>query len=428
MVLIRQYFWQLFTKISDYRCIHANNVSTLFFKFPHLPVVVTRRVSALAIAALLVAGLAAAPGQARSAPVSVVPAVHNLAWFLVAFELGPWEEYLIQELTPELEQLSDRRLPTISRFGVDEALILPDFAVGLLQRDQRPPVLRLARQYIGLDVSGPARLDGNRFERSLLLPGISAPFGSASAVTVSAVLASQEFVAAGMNLQESEDKTLPGSRQPGWGQADRSQGAGLRFALSGELLQGLTLEAAFQSRIEMSELASLRGVHGSRAELDIPARIQLGMQWQAGTRSHLNLGMAQIFYSEVGAFPSRALPARFNALLGDSTSPQFGWNDLLVYSVGWSWRPLQGLEFNLDYLSRSQPQPSSPLLASALSPELAQEAFLFGVHKTVSPRSRLLLNAAYAPPEFAFGGNVLGVVSDRLDQTLEVQAVWNLQF
>jgi len=393
-----------------------------------LPVVVTRRVSAFAIAVVLAAALAAAPGQARSAPVSVVPAVHNLAWFLVAFELGPWEEYLVQELTPELEQLSDRQLPTISRFGLDETLILPDFAASLLKPAQRPPMLRLARQHLGLDVAASAPLDSGRFERSMLLPGISAPVGSKSAVTVSAVLASQEFVSAGMNLHEPEDQTWLGPRHSGWGRADRSQGAGLRFALSGELLEGLTLEAAFQSRIEMSELASLRGVHGSRAELDIPARIQLGMQWQAGTRSHLNLGMAQIFYSEVGAFPSRALPARFNALLGDSTSPQFGWNDLLVYSVGWSWRPLQSLEFNLDYLTRSQPRPSSPLLASALSPELAQEAFLFGVHKTVTPRSRLLLNAAYAPPEFAFGGNVLGVVSDRLDQTLEVQAMWNLQF
>lgn len=367
--------------------------------------------------------------MARPAPASLAPAYSNLAWFLLAFELGPWEEYLIHELTPDLEKLEERVAPRVSWVGLDETLILPDFAASLVRHDRRRPTLHLARRDLNVDLVGPSRPDLGRLERSLLLPGISARMGNGGALTVSAVLATQHFVAAGMNLTQSfDDPGGPRQTSTDWQPHDVSHGAGLRFALAGELLDGLTVEAAFQSRIDMNEFASLRGVHGSRAELDIPPRIQMGMRWQTGRNSAFNLGLAQIFYSEVGAFPSRALPARFNALLGDSTSPQFGWEDLLIYSVGWSWRPVTDLEFNVDYRTRSQPRPSSPLLASALAPELAQNALLIGLNKSLSSRSRLLLNAAYAPPEFVFGGNVLGVVSDRLDQSLEVQASWSLDF
>ncbi len=387
-----------------------------------------RRVHLLILVFVTAVLLTGTPSATRAAPVSVAPSYHNLAWFLIAFELGPWEEYLIQELTPELERLSDRSLPTISRFGLDETLILPDFAAELMGHEQRLPSLRLVRQHMAVDLAGSARVDLGRLERSLLLPGISAPVTNRGAVTVSAVLATQQFVAAGMNLDETSEQHAWAQRSGGWNQPERLRGAGLRFALTSELLDGLNVEAAFQSRIEMGEFASLIGVHGSRAELDIPSRIQLAMQWQTGARSGLSVGLEQIFYSEVGAFPSRALPARFNALLGDSTSPQFGWDDLLVYNIGWSWQPLNDLQFNVDYLTRSQPRPSSPLLASALNPEMSREALLVGVQKSMSPRSRLLLDAAYAPSEFAFGGNVLGVVSDRLDRSLEVQATWSFQF
>ena len=43
-------------------------------------------------------------------------------------------------------------------------------------------------------------------------------------------------------------------------------------------------------------------------------------------------------------------------------------------------------------------------------------------------RSRLDFNAAYAPSEYAFGGSVLGVTTDVLDQQLELEAMWSLSF
>lgn len=398
----------------------------------HRPIAVRLKSATLIlVSALFMASSAQA--AVRMGPGSHVNGYAGVSWYLLAFELGPWEEYLIQELTPNLERLTVERVTRISWMHLEDELIIPDFAAVLLA-DQRAPLLFSLRQrraalMLGENAGGPGG-EGVQFEQSLLMPGVTHQVSERSAVTVSAVLASQRFGATGMNLSETD--RLASSSQPlltnPYHQPEVVHGAGLRLALSSELLSNLTVEAAYQSRIDMAEFASVQGVHGSRAELDIPSRIHLGLQFHATSRASLNLGVEQIFYSEVGAFPSRALPARFNALLGDSTSPDFNWNDLIVYNLGWQWRHDSDLTFYLDYRTRSQPKPSAPALASALGPELAQNAILAGVSKGLGERSQFRLNAAYAPPEFAFGGNIMGIVTDKLDQSVEVLATLSFDF
>ncbi|MFU8830663.1 MAG: hypothetical protein ACNA7J_00785 [Wenzhouxiangella sp.] len=357
----------------------------------------------------------------------------GMSWFMVAFELGPWDEYLIHELTPSLERLTSDQVPRVSWLHLDERLIIPDFAASLMARARPPMAFSLYQHNASLLAENSTGLTANgkmRFEQSLLVPGITHQVSDHSAVTVSAVLATQRFSAGDLNLNETSDSVGIRARellQP-HGHSEVAQGAGVRLAFSNDLLPKLTLEAAYQSRIEMAEFASLQGFHGSQAEFDIPSRVNLGMQFHVSGRASLSLGMTQIFYSEVGAFPSRTLPARFNALLGDSTSPQFEWEDLLVYSVGWRWRHENDFSFFLDYRTRSQPLPSSSVLAAALGPELAKNALLAGISKSLGARTQFQMTAAYAPPEFAFGGNALGIVSDKLDQGLEVQALVKFGF
>jgi len=400
---------------------------------PDCPTIVKHRIATILLTATMLT--AAGTVQSAMAPHGLhAKTSAGLAWFLISFELGPWEEYLIHELTPSLDRLTVVDEPRISWLELDDWHIVPDFARSMI--DNGRPSLQLSLKHshstrlFSDRVEGRSALtDGYRFNQSLVMPGLTHRMSEHSALTVSAILASQRFGASGMNFHESED---PMAEMAPWLAHDPipsevAHGAGLRFALSGELIDGVLLEAAFQSRIDMSEFASVRGVHGAQAELDIPSRVQVGVALNATERTRLNLGVSQIFYSEVGAFASRSLPARFTALLGDSGSPQFAWNDLVVYSLGWSWRNENDLELFFDYRTRSQPRPTVPSLASALSPELAQNSMLMGVSKGLG-NSRVQLNAAYAPPEATFGGNVLGVVSDKLDQSLEVQAMWSMTF
>lgn len=395
---------------------------------------------------IFAAALAAAPAPVfGQAPGSVslgggLPGVPyaGLSWYLIGFELGPWEDYLIAELTPELAVLEPASTPRISWISsVDDAL-LPEFAAALLRRDHQRTRFIIGQHWqeqfnLGAGVF-PNGNTATMFQRRIVTSGISRRVGDNGAVAVSAVLASQQFGHSMLDLDEwdraggpvASSVTRPTTGMQPYNEV--SHGTGLRLAMRGEMMPGLSMEAAIQSRIGMESFAQYRGVYAQPAELDIPGRAQLGVEFRATERSALSFAVSQVFYSDVAAFPSRALPARFFALLGDSTSPEFAWKDLTVYTLGWRWERDDGLSFHLDYSTRSQPEPSAPSLASALEDELGRNAWLAGVSKRVNGRGELELSAAYAPPEYAFGGNVFGVLADELDPGLEVQARWRWAF
>jgi len=379
--------------------------------------------------------LALAAGAANPALAGYAPArimlPSSMAWYLAGFELGPWEAYLAQRLTPEMDYVQRVDVPEINWLSFDHDVVLPDFARPLVGTSDQPRISLLSAtitrslQFGTLPGSAP-RPGSPGFQRSLLLSGLSGKVNESNSLSVSAVLASQQFSHSMLDLAEYTGEFRPVDFFAA--ERELSQGAGLQLGFASELLPRLMMNATFQSRIDMDELSTVRGVHGQAADLDIPSRVRMGLDMQAGEHTLFTVAVSQVFYSQVGAFPSRSLPARFNALLGDSSSPRFEWNDLTVYTVGMRWQHESDLEFKVDFHTRSQPTPTSPSLVAALDDALAQHSVLVGLGKGLGDRARLDLTASYAPPEFAFGGNVLGVVSERLDQAVEVAARLNIRF
>jgi len=353
------------------------------------------------------------------------------------FMSGHWDALLLHRITPRLDRMNLAPDPRSDWMALDAELIAPDFADALITPTSAPAILGLGSSQMALSLAPTPRgfsSQGQTFQQSLLMPGLTTRLSQSSDLTITAVLASQSYGSSVLNLIEADnasalefsafnqDYSLVNGRP------EVTHGAGLRVGVASSLSPQWTFEAAAQSRIDMAEFATIRGLYGTVAELDIPSRVQVGAQFHATDRSSLRVGIEQIFYSEVGAFPSRTLPARFTALLGDSTSPRFAWDDLVVYSLGWQWSNDHDLAFYLDYQTRTQPLPTSSILSDALESELSDHAFLAGVMKAIGPVTTLRLSASYAPPEFAFGGNALGIVSDRLDQDVEVQALIELDF
>ena len=387
----------------------------------------SRRLSILAFVFCLQPAVSA-PALAASAPTMVQSA---MAWYLAGFQLGPWEAYLARELTPELDFAAPVEVPAISWLAIDHDIVLPEFAKPLLSDTGKARLAlfqtgsRASLMYDDV-MSAPKLRQLPGFQRSTLLSGVSGQVNSRSRFSVSAVLAAQQFSHSMLDLSEFNGEFRPVDFHAG--NRELSTGAGVHLGFASELAPRLLLDASFQSRVNMDELASIRGVHGYAADLDIPSRMRLALGMQAGSQTLFTVAVSQVFYSGVGAFPSRSLPARFNALLGDSSSPDFQWKDLTVYSIGMRWQHESELEFSLDFHSRSQPTPSAASLSAALSDELGQHSLLMGIGKRIGDRARFDVSASYAPPEFAFGGNVLGVVSDRFDQAVEVAARFNLRF
>jgi hypothetical protein len=53
---------------------------------------------------------------------------------------------------------------------------------------------------------------------------------------------------------------------------------------------------------------------------------------------------------------------------------------------------------------------------------------IIGYSRQMSLSSHFNVNAAYAPAEYAFGGNVLGVTTDQLSRDFELEAFWTWDF
>ena len=363
------------------------------------------------------------------------------SFYIIGFELGPWQEYLAQELTPDFMLPEGAKPVYVSWIKDGDILLLPDFAAHLEEAPETWINLNLEFQSSS-EFSWPGAepdtlYEGSSFERQYFAPGIEQQIGENGILGVSAIIAYQRYSAANLGLFAASrpdqspmfSAALASSTGSGYSPYQESgYGTGVRLALRQEVVSGIALDAGFQSRIDMEEFAAYRGVYSQPADLDIPARARVGLALQASERSWLSVAVERVLYSDISAFPSRYLPNRFLSMLGDSTSPTFAWEDLTVYSVGYTWSDGKDQQWHIDLSTRTQPSPSSRLLSQALAGDLADSAMVVGYSRRTGERSRLDLNAAYAPSEYAFGGSVLGVTTDELDQRFELEAMWTLSF
>jgi len=354
-------------------------------------------------------------------------------FYVLGFELGPWQDYLARELTPDYMLDPAAEPLNISWIDQQSVLILPVFAEQLLGEPDTFLKLEVDWQYsndLSMNIIDPVLSSGKLgLERRLLSPGLLHQLNDSQMIGVSAVFVTQSYGVSGLGMQ-SYNQSLPNNLRPTIYDPyqETGYGAGVSLALRSEITEGITLDAGYQSRIDMNEFANYRGVYSQPADLDIPARARLGLAFQASDKSWLNVSVERVLYSEIGAFASRNLPGRFLSLLGDSTSPSFSWDDLTVYSVGWVWADNKGTSWHVDFSSRSQPSPSSRILSQAIDSDLAQNAMTIGFSRQMGMSSRFNVNAAYAPAEYAFGGNVLGVTTDQLSQDFELEAFWTWDF
>ena len=355
------------------------------------------------------------------------------SFYALGFELGPWQEYLAQELTPSYMLPDDITPVRVSWLHYSDVSILPDFA-GYLESEPDTYFYmnvewQSSGQYISPQNDADLQFAGKRFERRYFSPGFEQKLNDDGVFGVAAIIAYQRYSAGSMGLMpvsRPDNPFFANTRNDPY--EESGYGTGVRLSIRQEISHGFAFETAIQSRIDMQGFAAFRGVYANPADLDIPARARVGLDFRTGQRSWLNLAVERVLYSDINAFPSRYLPNRFLSLLGDSTSPSFEWQDLTVYSIGWVWSDGADHSWHVDLSTRPQPSPTSRMLRQALESDLAKNAMTVGYTRRTGRTSSVNFNAAYAPSEYAFGGSVLGITTDNLDQRFEVEALWTYAF
>lgn len=269
-----------------------------------------------------------------------------------------------------------------------------------------------------------AELPGIGLKRTIVAPSVVSRWGDAGTFGVTGILAYQRFVSLGMGETSLRDGMPLWPVVPG----ESSYGAGLRFDVGSFLTNRLSWGAAYQSRVNMDALNNLRGVYSDPGQFDIPASASFGVSYALTPALSFDVGVQRVMYSEVTPFTSPALPRRFLALLGSGASPVFAWQDLNVYSAGWTWRDDVLGNLEVRYSTRQQPSPTSALLRTALGSSPADRTIALGYARATGRQSTLSIQAVYSSAPYFLGLPSYRSTNRVTGNQVEYEAAWAMRF
>ena len=350
---------------------------------------------------------------------------------LGGMNLGDLRQYTRRALLPEFsEQLGYNLRINLGLLAQHEHFLLPGFAqVWESPEPSTRLTLDLSSGYVlaspfqsdlELDWFGVAQT-GVGIDRALFAPGLSRDFNGGS-LDVAAVFATQRYASWGLGEQITRYVA------PSTIAEESSAGTGLRLAFNSELAPGVSVDAGFQSRIDMDAFQQFRGVYSEPGDFDIPASANFGLVFNSGGKSSISVQIQRVLYSDINPFTTAALPDRFLSLLGDGGSPDFTWRDLTIYRVGWNWRQGELWDWQVQYSTRQQPEPTSELLSRALESEVADSNLSVGFSRRAWDNARVHFAASYAPSDYYLGPALFGRASEEADNDLlefEVKLIWD---
>jgi len=391
--------------------------------------------------------LAGALGFILALPLSFAAAadrVHSLSEFAQsASVLDAWREYALADLTLTLDfswaRDSDAPLTAPSLFDRGIAHVAPTASSHFATSGASAAALsvtlsrsKAADTPLFVPAQAPSLLQDYMpgLQRYVLSPSYLQAWGEKGTIGVSAIFASQRFAGLGLGLDSMPAQEI--SNVPAlpyeFRNSQVSYGTGMRVDFNNALSERMTWQAGYQSRVNMDAFNNYRGVYSEPGSFDIPASANVGLGYVVSPDLRFDIGAERVMYSQIAPFTSSALPTRFLVLLGSSISPAFSWQNVDVYSIGWTWRdPTNGL-WSLHYSTREQPLPTSRLLQSALEPYLASHNIEFGFAHMFGPLSSLRVAASYAPTEFVLGLPNNNLRSSGEGNQFEYQALWTTRF
>jgi hypothetical protein len=277
--------------------------------------------------------------------------------------------------------------------------------------------------YGGVDPSLGA-VDDELLERRLLASGLFLQSAGDVRFGVDAVLATQRFASPTLSpLGEAAGLVASG----GGALYEQRNGIGVAMAVAGPLGERVGWTLGLRSRIDMDEYQRYRGVYSEPGDLDIPAAAAFGLSTALLAGAEFVVGAEHVFYSEINPLSSYALPNRFLALLGDSTSPSFAWRDLTVYSAAvqgsaadWNW--------SVRFSTSLQPDPTSGLLQSAIEGVRSDSNWSLGIGRALGRYGDLRLTASYAGAEYVLGSPYVRNVDPTESEHFEFEAAWHWRF
>ena len=154
---------------------------------------------------------------------------------------------------------------------------------------------------------------------------------------------------------------------------DDSTGWGVKIGWIGRVTPGLTLGAAWSSKLSMGAFDDYAGLFADAGSFDIPESYGAGVSWQATPALTLAADWQHIRYGDVPAVANSLAPLLAGVPLGADNGPGFGWEDRDVWKVGARYRIGPTLTLRAGYSTMDQPIPAGATFINILAPGVIEE-------------------------------------------------------
>jgi long-chain fatty acid transport protein len=246
-------------------------------------------------------------------------------------------------------------------------------------------------------------------------------FSENHAVGLTPVFAYQRFAAKGLASFagfSSDPANLTGNS------VATSSGFGGRIGYIGKFGEMISVGASYQTKMAMSEFERYRGLFAEQGDFDVPATWNAGIAVQATNSLTVAADVQQILYGGVPSIANPLNPANFQPL-GTDNGAGFGWQDILVFKLGFMYAMEKEWSFMAGYSYAQQPIPDDQVLFNILAPGVVQHHIALGATKSFADASDLTVAVMYAPKVTVSGPNSLEAPGA---QTLEIgMSQWQIE-
>ena len=141
-------------------------------------------------------------------------------------------------------------------------------------------------------------------------------------------------------------------------------------------------------------------------------------------------------YSDIAAIANPLLPSLFNCqappgppnaqCLGGDNGSGFGWEDMIIYKIGYQWNTSSQWAWRVGYSHGDQPIPESEVLFNILAPGVMEDHFTFGFSRFFTGGLKEFNMAfMYAPSNSITGPNPLSFTNP---QTITLEMTqWEIE-
>lgn len=214
-----------------------------------------------------------------------------------------------------------------------------------------------------------------------IAPSLAFKITNSQSVGASLLVAYQRFKADGLaNFDNAAQTSAVGSvTNNGY---DSSTGIGIRLGWTGQMTPDLTFGATYQPKINMTKFTKYKGLFAEQGDFDIPSNYAAGVAFKLMPKMTVAFDIEEIKYSDSKAVSNPLGPvSAFGVLqntLGTSNGAGFGWQDITVYKLGFSYQHSPSTTLRFGWNHNDQPIPANQTFFNILAPGVVTDHLTLG--------------------------------------------------